>query len=110
MQFDMRFRQEGARTRAFTRVEVIVIIAVLAMLSTLLLPSLRRARDRSCVAKCLSNLRDIGEAIHQYMEDHGGTYPPDSGKNWRSFRFGGGDPSPEFAQRFDIEKATERPL
>ena len=47
------------------------MIAIIAILAALLMPSLRRAREMARVAHCLSNLRQIGLAAIQYATEHG---------------------------------------
>ncbi len=59
----------------FTLIELLMVIAVIAVLSALLLPALSSARDKSRKAACLSNLRQIGIAIHGYAQDHEGMIP-----------------------------------
>jgi prepilin-type N-terminal cleavage/methylation domain-containing protein/prepilin-type processing-associated H-X9-DG protein len=57
-------------TRGFTLVELLVVIAIIAVLIAFLLPALSIARERSKTVACLSNLRQIGAAIHLYATDN----------------------------------------
>ncbi len=50
-----------------------------AMMASVLLPSLNRARETANRVKCASNLRQIGQAILLYSNDNRGKYPPDLG-------------------------------
>ncbi len=63
-------------TRGFTLVELLVVIAVIAVLVGLLMPVLAGARDRGRQSTCTSNLRQIGVAFRMYMEDSDNERPP----------------------------------
>ncbi|MFQ5490505.1 MAG: type II secretion system protein [Phycisphaerae bacterium] len=63
-------RNLAAGRRAFTLVELLVTISIIALLMAILLPSLRRARWQARRAVCQSNLRQIAIAWHAYLQDH----------------------------------------
>jgi prepilin-type N-terminal cleavage/methylation domain-containing protein len=70
-----RARPANAAPRAFTLVELLVVVSVIALLISILLPSLRRARDQAKLATCAANLRQIGLAIRLYADDNAGHIP-----------------------------------
>src|SRR5438128_2647400 len=63
------------RRHGFTLIEVVVAIAVFSLLLALRLPALHQARSTARKVDCLSNLRQIGMALHSYHETNGG-FPP----------------------------------
>lgn len=63
------------RAPAFTLVELLVVIGIIAVLIAILLPSLKKARESANRVACLSNLRQLGMAMLLYTQDNKGRYP-----------------------------------
>ena len=63
------------RTKAFTLVELLVVIGIIALLISILLPSLNRVRQQANSLKCLSNLRQFGTLIQMYAQSNKGSLP-----------------------------------
>jgi prepilin-type N-terminal cleavage/methylation domain-containing protein/prepilin-type processing-associated H-X9-DG protein len=69
------------RSKAFTLIEILIVLAVLAVLAGLMFPVLGHVRQRSQQATCQSNMRQLALAIQQYVKDNDSRYP-----SWRQWR------------------------
>lgn len=73
--FRRRMPEPRTPRRAFTLVELLVVIGIIAILVAILLPALSRAKSQANSVACLANLRSIGQAIQIYVGQNKGVLP-----------------------------------
>lgn len=61
--------------RTFTLLELLITIAVIAILAGLLLPALHRAKEKAQAAECLNHLKQLGVCVSFYSSDYSGFFP-----------------------------------
>jgi prepilin-type N-terminal cleavage/methylation domain-containing protein/prepilin-type processing-associated H-X9-DG protein len=70
-------RGGGFRTRSgFTLIELLVVIGIIAVLLSILLPTLRGVRRQANLVQCSSNMKQVGLALLMYAHDNKGKLPP----------------------------------
>ena len=65
-------RSRPRRLAGFTLIELLVVIAIIAILAAMLFPVFAAAREKARSASCQSNLKQLGNALRMYVDDHDG--------------------------------------
>jgi len=74
--FETRSRLSKRRSSGFTLIELLVVISIIALLVSILLPSLSKARMMAKSVKCAANQKNVGTAMALHLLESKGKYPP----------------------------------
>jgi prepilin-type N-terminal cleavage/methylation domain-containing protein/prepilin-type processing-associated H-X9-DG protein len=92
----------GTRRPGFTFIELLVVVAIIAVLIGILLPALGSARDVSKSLKCLANVRSVSQGIAMYCDQNRETYP-----YWSGWQVRGGDGTGDDSQGLGWSELVE---
>jgi prepilin-type N-terminal cleavage/methylation domain-containing protein/prepilin-type processing-associated H-X9-DG protein len=68
-------KSSGRRPKAFTLIELLTVIAIIGILAALIIPTVGKVRQSAKSGQCLSNLRQMGMALHLYASENKGRFP-----------------------------------
>lgn len=76
----LNYSHRKSHRSAFSLVELLVVLGIIALLISLIMPAINKARAQANYIKCQSNLRQIGQAMIIYANNYSGwMFPPDAG-------------------------------
>ncbi len=91
----MKSAMTHPRREAFTVIEILIVIGIIAVLMAILLPAIERARHQAYIDKCANNLRQIGQALILYGNENHNSFPRTAYVPGLPLTFGTGISSPE---------------
>ena len=104
-------RMSHRQGRGFTLVELLVVIGIIALLISILLPALSRAKEKARQTLCVNNEHQMGLGYHLYAEDNRDSYPAQRGWGAAGGRRGTYSLDPSVGESFGVYvDPTNRPL
>ncbi len=102
-------RSRFSRRSAFTLIELLVVIAIIAILAAILFPVFAKAREKARQTSCLSNEKQIGLAILQYVQDYDELYPTGPSSNTNTTPNGWAGQTGAYTKSAGIYKCPDDP-
>ncbi|OFX17600.1 MAG: hypothetical protein A2Z18_10270, partial [Armatimonadetes bacterium RBG_16_58_9] len=88
----IRASSNSAQAAAFTLVELLVVMAVIAILAAILFPAFVAAKEQSAATTCVGNLKQLSTAFRMYTDDNSGSLPSPRKSYWPDSWAGAGSP------------------
>jgi prepilin-type N-terminal cleavage/methylation domain-containing protein len=100
--------RDGSRCPAFTLVELLVVISIIAMLLAVLMPALGKARDQGKKTICKSNVHGLGLATLLYLQSNDNAFPAPAGSNKYSYDWYGALSKYTGVTENDLDRGAKR--
>ncbi|MSR65596.1 MAG: prepilin-type N-terminal cleavage/methylation domain-containing protein [Verrucomicrobiae bacterium] len=100
---------------AFTLIELLIVVLIIALIASMLLPAINQAKQQAKLARCTTNLRQLGLAVRMYLDDSGGWFfkyqnPVSGGCYWYfGYETSASLSAPEGQRQIDVTKAKLYP-
>ena len=94
MQSNRPLKNDRAYRKPFTLIELLVVVSIIAILASILLPALSKARERALRTKCMGHMKQLGAAFYLYSSEFDGAMAPTNllikYRNWSNALVDGG--------------------